>query len=185
MVCERFFAHRARRAEMGFTLIELMITVTLLVVLGMLAAPMFQDAMLSNKLTSYTNTFVSSVQLAKSESIKRNTTVKLCRSANGTACATTGGWQQGWIVFTDTGAGANSNNGVVDADETRLLYQQALATDYSFTSGTAYVLTFQPSGVGSTQETLTICRSAGAANRTITLSSTGRTTVEKGTASSC
>lgn len=169
----------------GFTLIELLITVAVLAVLSMLAAPMFQDAALSNRLTSYASTFVSSVQLAKSEAIKRNASVKLCRSSTGTSCANTGTWQQGWIVFVDNGAGANNDNGTLDSDETLLLRQQALASDYSFTSGVSYVLTFQSSGIGSTSETLTLCKEAGKANRTIALTATARTSVAKGVAGSC
>lgn len=174
---------RPPRAAGGFTLVELMVTVGLIAVLLRLAVPLFQDAALSNKLTGYANSFVGAAQLARGEAIKRNAVVRICRSSTGTSCATTGTWQQGWIVFVDNGAGSNANNGSVDTDETVLSRQGALSSDYSFTS-TSYNLAFQPGVVGTDQQDLVLCRDAGKSNRTLTLRA-GRTTVTKGTASSC
>lgn len=160
--------------QRGFTLIELMVTVAIIAVLAMVAAPSFNDAILSNKLASFSNSFVASTQLARSEAIKRNATVRVCRSANGTSCATDGTWQQGWIVFHDA-----DNDGSVDAGETVIQVQAALSADYHFT-GDSYSLVFQPIGGGSTSASLTLCRatpSAGRQERTIGVGSTGRTSV--------
>jgi type IV fimbrial biogenesis protein FimT len=178
---------RASLADRGFTLIELMVTIAIVAILAMIAAPSFNDAILSNKLTSYANSFVASALLARSEAIKRNATVVVCRSADGASCAGSGNWQQGWIVFADNGAGAHKGNGVFDSDETLLQRQQALSADYHFT-GNAYSLDFLPTGgaqiTGGTSPpvTLTLCRAtptAGKQERTVALSTTGRTSVTK------
>ena len=116
--------------------------------------------------------------LARSEAIKRNASVTMCRSSNGTSCATSGGWQQGWIIFSDSGAGGNAGNDTVDSDETRVLYQQNLASDYSFTGSNSIV--FQPTGLVATAASLTLCRqnpSPGSQERTIAVSATGRASV--------
>ena len=155
-------------------MIELMVTVAILAILGTIAAPSFNDVILGNKLASYANNFVASAQLARSEAIKRNAAVTLCRSANGTSCATSGDWQQGWIVFQDTNA-----NGTVDGSETVVQYQQALSSDYHFTAN-AYSLAFQSIGAGATSAALVLCRAtpaAGRQERTIAVSPTGRTSV--------
>lgn len=162
------------RALKGFTLVELMITVAIMVILAVVAVPSFSEAILSNKLASFSNSFVASATLARSEAIKRNATVKLCRSADGATCATSGGWQQGWIVFNDI-----DGDGVVDANETLIQRQQALSADYLLT-GDVYSIDFQSIGAGATSATLKLCRaspSPGGQERTILVSVAGRVSV--------
>lgn len=156
----------------GFTLIELMVTVAIVATLTMVAAPSFNEAILSNKLASFANNFVASAQLARSEAIKRNATVTLCRSADATTCAATGGWQQGWIVMSGTSV---------------IQQQAALSSDYLLT-GDVYSVSFQSSGAGATSATLKLCRStpsAGSQEREIKISVTGRTSVSTTRTGTC
>jgi type IV fimbrial biogenesis protein FimT len=175
------------RASDGFTMIELMVSLTVLGVLAAIALPSFNQAFLSNRLASFSNSFIASAQLARSEAIKRNASVKMCRSSNGTSCAATSGWQQGWIIFSDNGAGGNADNGTVDSDETRIHYQQALSADYSFT-GDSYSVSFQPSGLVASTVNLVLCRltpSPGSQERTISIGTTGRVSVATTRTGSC
>ncbi len=87
-----------RSSPKGFTLVELMVTVAVLVILLMIAVPSLNDATLGKQLGSYANNLAASAYLARSEAIKRNAPITLCASSDGTNCATSGGWQQGWIV---------------------------------------------------------------------------------------
>lgn len=167
------------RACTGFTLIELMVTLTVIGVLAAIALPSFSEAFLGNRLASFSNSFTASATLARSEAIKRNASVKMCRSSDGSSCAGAGGWQQGWIVFTDNGAGGNADNGTLDSDETRIHYQQALSADYSFT-GDSYTFSFQPTGLVASSVNLVLCRlvpSPGRQERSVTVSTTGRVSV--------
>ncbi|WP_092432024.1 GspH/FimT family pseudopilin [Geopseudomonas sagittaria] len=182
MICrlERYAAQgstvpgRSRRRQRAFTLIELMVTIAVLAVLMGIAIPSFSEFSLSSRLRSYGTSLVASAQLARSEAIKRNRDVTLCMSANGTSCANSGSWEQGWIVL----QGA-----------TVIHQQQSLAAGYRVTAvDDVTSIAFRPSGVGATQTTLRICRaspSAGSQERVVTISATGRTSVEKTTDGSC
>ncbi|MBG9387505.1 GspH/FimT family pseudopilin [Caenimonas aquaedulcis] len=158
----------------GFTLIELMVAMAIIAILAAFAGPSFNSALLSNKLTSYANTFVSSAMLARSEAIKRNSVVRVCRSSNGTSCATSGTWQQGWIVFNDA-----NNDALVTTGETIISVQPALSADYNFTGG-SYNVAFQSTGGLSAALTLTLCRASPVGNqeRTVKVSATGRASVD-------
>lgn len=162
----------ARHPMAGFTLIELMVTLTVIAVLGMVAVPSFNQAFLSNRLTGYANSFAASATYARSEAIKRNTTVTLCSSGDGAACASSGGWQQGWIVLAGT---------------TVLQKQAALASGYHFTGDNSSIV-FQPTGVGATDSTLVLCRatpSAGNQERQLRVTATGRVNITKTTLGTC
>lgn len=157
--------------QQGFSLIEMIVVISILAVLSSIAFPAFSDALLSTKLRSYANNFVASTHIARSEAIKRNSVVTLCVSANGTSCAS-GGWQQGWIVLSGT---------------TVIQHQQATAPGYKITGGVSSI-SFQPTGIGATQATLVVCRetpNVGSQERVVTLSSSGRASVTKTYNGSC
>ena len=82
----------------GFTIIELLIAVAILGIISMLAAPSFREFIIGSQVRSGASDLYGSALLARSEAIKRNATITLCRSADAATCATTGGWQQGWIA---------------------------------------------------------------------------------------
>ena len=89
--------------QLGFTLIELMVTLTVAVILMTIAVPSFRDALIRNRLTTYTNDLVGAINYARAEAIKRGQSVTLCKSTTGSACTTTTGsqWENGWIAFVD------------------------------------------------------------------------------------
>jgi type IV fimbrial biogenesis protein FimT len=97
----------------GFTLIELLITIAIISVLLVVGMPSLKNFMQGSQLVASTNELVTAFNVARSEAIKRNGSVTVCESTNGTTCsAGTGDWQDGWIVFVSATAPILTSSGV-------------------------------------------------------------------------
>jgi type IV fimbrial biogenesis protein FimT len=78
----------------GFTLIELMITLTVLAIVLALAAPSFASLLASNRMSTQTNEFIVALNLARSEAVRRGQPVTLLSNDNDN-------FSKGWKVFPD------------------------------------------------------------------------------------
>lgn len=91
-----------RPKQTGMTLIELVVTVTIVAILSAVALPSLKEMIESNRLTALNNQLVSSLNYVRGEAVKRAYEVTMCvRNSTGTGCATSGGFENGWIVFVD------------------------------------------------------------------------------------
>lgn len=178
------------RPDQGFSLIELLVAISIAALLVTIAAPSLAQLVTSLQLSAASNTFVSGLHLARSEAIKRNGRVVLCKTSDGIVCADTGGWEQGWIIFHDA-----NNNSLRENAEQIIHRQLALPASLRMTGNlnVATYVSFVPTGGtklaggGFQAGTLTLCReslSAGDA-RQIILNAAGRPRVQKITIPSC
>ncbi len=83
----------------GHTLPELAISLAIIAVLVSAGAPWFGDIIAENRSVTLANRFITSLQLARLEAVKRNQKVTLCKSADGKTCD--GDWSDGWMIFAD------------------------------------------------------------------------------------
>ena len=94
----------------GFTLLELIIVVTIGGILLAIAVPSFDSMIRNNRLTAYTNDLVTAMNLARSEAVKRGGSVTV-RKVDATSCTATGAnWEDGWDIFVDV-----NGNGICNA----------------------------------------------------------------------
>ncbi len=93
----------------GFSLIELMIALTIVAIVALMAFPSFQSTVERNRVSSSLKDFSTSVKFARSEAVKQSSTVTICASSDQATC--TGNWEQGWIVFTDVDAAGDFDGG--------------------------------------------------------------------------
>ena len=111
-----------RRIKQGFTLIELIVAMAVLAILVVAATPSFLSVMNNNKLTANANELLTTFQVARMESVRRNARVVVCRNDTpdtATACNTAAGQWAGWMSFADDGAGGGTaRDGVRNGAET-------------------------------------------------------------------
>lgn len=85
-----------QRLQSGFTIIELMVVITVLAVLLGVGVPSFQNTIQGNRITTSANDVVAALQFARSEAVRRGVNVTLCSSSDQSTCS--GVWTDGWIV---------------------------------------------------------------------------------------
>ena len=98
----------------GFTLLELLVTVSIIGIVMAIGVPAMSTFTLNDRLTTQVNTMVGHLAYARSEAVKRTQPVSICVSNNATNC-TGGNWQDGWIVYVDAD---NDNFGDPDLFQT-------------------------------------------------------------------
>jgi type IV fimbrial biogenesis protein FimT len=131
------------RLESGMTMIELMITLTLVGILMGIAVPSYRYITYSNRASSEVNALLGEMQLARSEAIKAGQFVTICPSTNGTSCLGSTTWNTGWIVFSDV-----NGNAAVDVGDTVIRVQKAFAvtSDQFVSDNNVQAITFNREG---------------------------------------
>ena len=106
------------RDSRGFTLLELMVTLTVAAVLAVVAIPSFRDLLRKNRVSSANNALLADLSYARSEAITRGSIVSICPSSDGSSCASDKqNYEGGWIIYTYTPGNAVA---ATDFDATHL-----------------------------------------------------------------
>ena len=134
--------HDEHKSQTGFTLIELMIVVLIVSVIAAIGGPILADTVKNNRVRTQADRILTTLNLTRSEAVKRNQPVSICRSSDGATC--TGDWVDGWIVFTNSDGDDTVDAGV---DEVIRVYA-GLNTGYTL-SGTISATTLTYFGDGS------------------------------------
>ena len=132
----------------GFTLIELVVAVTIAAIVLVIAVPNMSPLMQSSQATQQSHDFISAVQLAASEAENNNAKVSICaKQAGSNACVAyttnpaTTIWPNGWLMFIDTG-----DNGIYDGADT-LLKVQANSSNALLITAPASTVTINPANI--------------------------------------
>ena len=188
--------------QAGFTLLELMVTITVAAVILGFGVPSFITLVQNNRMTAAANDLVAALTIARTEAVKRATPVTVCASNNPQAplptCAATA--MNGWVVFADSNDtdadGQPDGNIVIEAGEVILQTHAALPATFTPNANGVYA-SFAANGfsrtvgaVGPSLTTALFCDERGnqvtgtdqagnniSAARVITLAPTGRAQV--------
>jgi type IV fimbrial biogenesis protein FimT len=100
----------------GFTLVELMVALGIAAIILAIGAPSFAEFRRNNRLTSVANDFLGTVQTARTEALKRQQPVSICRSLDPSAATPVcniGTAFSGWIAFVDVDSNCQRTAAVV------------------------------------------------------------------------
>ncbi len=159
----------------GFTVIELIVAMAIAAILFAIGMPSFLEFTRNVRVSSTMGALAADIQIARSESVKRNARVLFCARATPTSNAcigapTTTAWTNGWLVCQDRDA-----DGACDAstatDPNPIKIQGALAAPLAVT-GPAATLTVFPVGSASAASTFTVTGGT-AVIRTATIAPSG------------
>jgi type IV fimbrial biogenesis protein FimT len=130
----------------GFTLIELMVTLSIAAVLMMIAVPSLETYRRNSELTSATNTLFAAINAARGEAMKRGMSAMVVPVGNDN------NWNAGWVVFVDS----DSSRNFLATQDFTVLTRAPLPNYLNVTGngtanlGNAYIM-FDPSGYSRTK----------------------------------
>jgi type IV fimbrial biogenesis protein FimT len=90
-----------RRANAGFTLIELVVTLTVICILAGVGLPSLTTFVERQRTSAAITSLTTHMALARIAAISRNRRAVLCPSADGSHCETGTDWSHGWMLFLD------------------------------------------------------------------------------------
>lgn len=166
----------------GFTIIELMIVITIAAILAAFAMPAIGEWSRNGNRTAVVTTLLSSLHLARSEAVKRNARVSMCPSDDPTAvdaqCSGEKDFATGWIVFEDIDSDLEHST---DDKEEVLAAVEAVNTNFHIiTTQGETGLSYKPNGRMTTSDKndtadFNVCDDRGAAQgRVVSITNSGR-----------
>lgn len=122
----------------GFTLIELMVTLVLVAVMMLLAAPNFIAFQRNSELTTTANSFLATLSAARAEAMKRQLRTFVI-PADGS------NWSSGWVAFVDVNGNVSATALSMDSSDIELVRGAALPASVAIDTTSA--TSFEHSGV--------------------------------------
>lgn len=113
----------------GFSIIELMITLTIVSIVLSYAMPSFYQLKLNKLMESERNRLTVSLNFARNYAVKNQQHVIICPSSSGNSCDYESKWFGGWIIFLDS-----NKNRMLDSDELLLQHEDAMKKEIMATS---------------------------------------------------
>ncbi|HTS23776.1 MAG TPA: GspH/FimT family pseudopilin [Casimicrobiaceae bacterium] len=96
----------------GLSLLELLAAIAIFSLVLGFGVPSYRDWIAARQLANHAEYLVETLNQARSEAVKRQSRVNLCKSIDGRQCAAAGSWSAGWIMFED-----DDHDGNIDAAE--------------------------------------------------------------------
>lgn len=175
-----------KHVQKGFTLYELLITLTIVGVVLTIGIPNLSDFTRNGRISGTTNDLHGSFYLARSEAARAKESVTICASKNpmdaGAVCD--GTFAEGWIIFIDRDADGGRD---VGPDETLIKTFPPIDDAIEIKTNASNSFSFGPTGLGSEGSSFiamicddrgnTVSAGGNSAARRIVVTPIGRSTI--------
>lgn len=137
--------------QRGFTLVEAMVTVAVLVILATVAVPGLQAFNTRSGMNAIRDDLSIALQRARMDAINRNTCVSVCQLADGSTntCASgneRGNWHQGWAVFVKADCSGSAPTAAIPAADLISVRQPGNPRFQALEKSDTEIATFDPRG---------------------------------------
>ena len=155
----------------GFTVLEIMVTLSITAILLSLGVPAFQDYSLRQRMNASISALHNDLLYGRSQAVYRNTQVVACPGSPSSGCAQSTDWTAGWILFDDTDTDRQHQ-----ADEDLLRHGQGLENIRIHSSSGRNNFRFYPNGSSpGSNGSLSLCGAGGPQRaRKLVISNLGR-----------
>jgi type IV fimbrial biogenesis protein FimT len=162
-----------------------MITLVIIAIVASLGVPAFRETIQNNRMATQLNELVGSLNIARSEAVKRGARTRVCKGTAPTCDTSTSGWEQGWFVWVDGNDDGNftpgdtNSNGRWDQGEDELIQVFGPLSGGNTLRGNGSNVnngvTFNTQGFSGSTGTIRLCDSRGAGEaRGLVINNTGR-----------
>jgi type IV fimbrial biogenesis protein FimT len=144
----------------GFTLIELIVTLSIAALLFGVAIPSFSSTITSSRLTATVNELVTALNFARSEAIKRGQKVIVRKTGEN--------WEDGWQIFVDIDRSNLAKQNVFNTGTDIVLrVYSALPETYTLRGDNNFMdfIRFQPDGSANNLGSFVLCNNSDRNNK--------------------
>lgn len=162
-----------KNQQLAFTLIELLVTIAVAGIIMVVAVPNMRYTINSNRITTKTNQFVSTLNYARSEAITRSGTQIVIQPVDSSgnlleSPPADNQWGQGWRVWVD-----ENRNNTIDDEEIVRIFQFTDSIKLKQLTGTVPI-SYLTRGRINSRATFTVCTEGHPSGRTLEISWIGR-----------
>jgi type IV fimbrial biogenesis protein FimT len=159
------------RRQHGVTMIELIVVLAIVAILASIGVPAMSNLLRNTERSTAVNNYWHAIFLARSEAIKRNSVVVLCKSSDGKQCNNDAdNWADGWLVFDNLD---HDEPAQVDSGESVLRFYNKMTGMRIHSNRKTFA--FRSFAQGGVNGTIVFCDARGASSaRAIIISHTGR-----------